>query len=65
MGFDNAHIPKGGRKKRFQGQVVQYDHQHRSLKCKGIPYNFDSPEQMVMDFWNAVDDALRRHGIVK
>ena len=41
MGFDNGRIPKGGRRKAFQGQVVEYDHHHQSMDCKGVPYEFD------------------------
>ena len=36
MGFDNAHAPKGGRRKRFQGRVVEYDHHHQDQRCKGV-----------------------------
>lgn len=64
MGFDNAHTPKGGRRKRYQGQVVEYDHHHQNMMCKGVPYEFDSPAQLIKDFWNAVDTALRSHGII-
>ena len=64
-GFDNAHAPKGGRRRKFQGQIVKYDHQHKDLTCKGIPYHFDSPEQLIEDFWKAVDKTLRSHGIIE
>jgi hypothetical protein len=65
MGFDNAHTPKGGRKKRYQGQVIEYDHHHQDKHCKGVPYVFDSPAQLIEDFWKAVDNTLRRHGVIK
>lgn len=64
MGFDNAHTPKGGRKKRYQGQVVEYDHHHQSENCKGVPYEFDSPGQLIEDFWKAVDTTLRSHDVI-
>ena len=65
MGFDNAHAPKGGRRRRYQGQIVEYDHYHRNLTCKGVSYEFDSPAQLVEDFWSAVDNALRSCNLIK
>jgi hypothetical protein len=65
LGFDNAHVPKGVvGKKRFKGQVV-HDHKHLELGCKGVPYDFDSPGQLLEDFWGAVDEKLREHGVIK
>ena len=65
MGFDNAHTPKGGKRKRFQGQIIEYDHHHKDEKCKGIPYLFDTPAQLIIDFWKAVNETLKRHGVIK
>ena len=65
MGFDNSHVPKGGRRRKFQGQIVEYDHYHKDLTCKGVPYHFDSPAQLVEDFWKAVDKTLTSHGVIQ
>lgn len=65
MGFDNAHAPKSGKKKRYLGQVLEYDHHHKDKSCKGVPYGFDSPDQLIKDFWVAVDNTLRSQGIIK
>jgi hypothetical protein len=65
LGYDNAHAvqPEGGHF-RFAGQVLPYDHQHRYASGnpakKAIPYTFETPGQLVADFWNSVDDALKQ-----
>jgi hypothetical protein len=64
MGFDNAHVPKAGRKHGYKGRIVEYDHQHTDMNCKGIPYSFESPAQLIEDFWKAVDDCLKKHGVI-
>ena len=64
MGFDNAHVPKAGRKRRFKGRIVEYDHYHTDMQCKGVPYSFESPAQLIEDFWLAVDNTLRDLGVI-
>ena len=34
MGYDNAHVPKGGKRGKFKAQIVTYDHQHKTIKCE-------------------------------
>jgi len=58
LGFDNAHAVQP-RRRRFRGRRVVYDHRHSSPRDKGTPYEFDSPEQLMVDFWAAVD-AVRK-----
>lgn len=60
MGFDNAHIAKEKRGK-YKTRRRQWDHKHRNTTCKGVEYEFDSAEQLVMDFWSAVDEYLAAH----
>jgi len=59
LGFDNAHAVQSGRRG-YRGRRVEYDHQHVHPKDKGAPYDFGSPEQLLMDFWRAIDDWRKR-----
>jgi len=64
MGYDNAHVPKGAKRGKYKAQIMTYDHKHQTLKCKGEPYSFNSPAQLIEDFWKSVDDYLKEHGII-
>ena len=64
MGFDNAHAPKGVKKKRFQAQRKEYDHQHQNIECKGVPYEFETPDELLNDFWSAVDEILKNRNVI-
>lgn len=65
LGFDNAHAVKPkGNPFRYAGQVLPYDHQHPYNMKPAVPYYFNSPEKLVTDFWNAVDEALKQEGVV-
>ncbi|HVA55078.1 MAG TPA: DUF6516 family protein [Gammaproteobacteria bacterium] len=55
LGFDNAHAVQSDRRG-YHGRRVEYDHRHAHPKDKGIPYDFESPEQLVTDFWRAIED---------
>ena len=60
LGFDNAHgikIP-AKLKKKYQGRVVAYDHQHRSRLDKGVPYVFETAEQLLQDFFTEISEIL-------
>jgi len=59
LGFDNAHAVQEERRG-YRGRRVEYDHQHAHPKDKGVPYEFESPEQLVSDFWKAVDDWRKK-----
>ena len=56
LGYDNAHTikPKG---KRFASIKITRDHIHRQNKVE--PYEFDSADQLLEDFWNEVDNYLK------
>jgi hypothetical protein len=58
VGFDNAHVPKSKKRKRvkYSGRIVAYDHVHKHDKI--TPYDFESPAQLLNDFWNLVDEVL-------
>ena len=64
LGFDNAHEPKGKKRKKFQARRTEYDHKHQDVKCKGVVYEFESPEQLLIDFWKAVDEILKNEGVI-
>jgi len=58
LGFDNAHAVKAKKHGYYAGTIVSYDHVHRSIKDKGIPYEFESAQQLLNDFLNAVNSIL-------
>ncbi len=57
LGFDNAHAVRQP-SKGFRGKRYEFDHKHRHAKDKGVPYVFESPEQLVDDFWKAVYEFM-------
>lgn len=60
LGFDNAHeVKPEGNPYKYAGRIFTYDHEHKYLKG-AVPYEFVSPEQLISDFWIAVDDALEQ-----
>ena len=56
LGFDNAHAftPK---KKKFGAHKTTWDHKHQEQKI--VPYEYESAEQLLEDFWTAVEETLR------
>lgn len=62
MGFDNAHSIEDKRKGRFSRhrKLSKWDHKHKFKDVAVItPYDYTSAEQLMEDFWKAVDEALR------
>ena len=59
LGFDNAHQIKTRKKGRFVGRSIVYDHKHMNPGDKGVPYVFESAEQLITDFFIEVDKALK------
>lgn len=55
IGFDNAHAVKPSRKK-YGATKSTWDHTHRMNNVE--PYEFESPEQLLEDFWNEVEALL-------
>ncbi|GHC30406.1 toxin-antitoxin system TumE family protein [Aidingimonas halophila] len=60
VGFDNAHAPKAKRRK-FTAKRQEWDHLHERHDV--YEYDFDTPEQLLEDFWQAVDRCLAAEGI--
>jgi hypothetical protein len=55
LGFDNAHGIKL-RKGKFGAKKTTWDHEHQKAIVKN--YEFESPGQLLEDFWAAVDKYL-------
>lgn len=51
LGYDNAHAMKP-RRKRYGAKRVVWDHKHEREITTA--YEFESPEQLLIDFWNDV-----------
>ena len=58
LGFDNAHSVKPPKKFKFSGQKLTYDHRHRHVTDKGVPYAFVDAYQLLSDFFVEVDRVL-------
>lgn len=59
MGFDNAHAIRTRKRGRYKGRSVAYDHKHANPKDKGVPYVFESAEQLITDFFTEADKYLK------
>ena len=63
LGFDNAHgVPHMG--SRFIAPPVEADHWHRDESDEGRPYAFVSADQLIVDFFAAVDVKLAALGLL-
>ena len=58
LGYDNAHAVKPPKKFKFAGQRLAYDHKHRHVSDKGVPYAFVDAHQLLNDFFTEVDQVL-------
>jgi hypothetical protein len=58
LGYDNAHAVKV-KGKRFSGQRLLFDHKHRHVADKGVPYEFKNAHQLMSDFFAEVDSVLQ------
>jgi hypothetical protein len=59
MGFDNAHAVKPPKKYKYSGRKMTYDHKHRTSHDKGVPYEFETAEQLLADFFQAMDSIIK------
>ena len=59
LGYDNAHAVKSPKKFKFAGQRLPFDHRHRSSSDLGVPYMFESAQQLLEDFFAEVDRVIR------
>ena len=55
LGFDNAHAVKP-KKRKHGARKLSWDHQHNRELVE--PYEFESPVQLMDDFWNAVEEVM-------
>ncbi len=55
LGFDNAHSTKPKRKK-YGARKVTWDHKH--MRTKVVPYEYESAAQLLEDFWSDVEQIL-------
>lgn len=59
IGYDNAHSVQTKSRKEYSGRITAYDHHHSSSE-KITSYFFTSPEQLLKDFFNDVDEYLKK-----
>ncbi|HAU0697354.1 TPA: hypothetical protein JBG70_15645, partial [Legionella pneumophila] len=60
LGFDNAHGIKVKESGRYSGRIIKYDHVHTSINDKGTPYEFESAEQLLKDFFQEVNLIIQQ-----
>jgi hypothetical protein len=58
LGYDNAHSVKP-KKFKYAGQKLAFDHKHRHVSDKGVPYEFRNAHQLMADFFIEVDRVLK------
>lgn len=59
LGYDNAHAVKPPKKFKYAGAKLPYDHNHRHVSDKGVPYEFKDAHQLLSDFFVEVDRVLK------
>jgi len=59
LGYDNAHAVKPPKRLKFAGRRLAYDHKHRHVSDKGVPYEFRDAHQLLADFFQEVDRVLK------
>jgi len=59
LGYDNAHAIKPPKKFKYAGRKLTYDHKHRHISDKGVPYEFQNAAQLLADFFAEVDRVLK------
>lgn len=59
LGYDNAHAVKPPKKFKYAGTKLPYDHKHRHVSDKGVPYEFRDAHQLLADFFTEVDRVLK------
>ena len=59
LGYDNAHAVKLPKKFKYAGRRLPFDHRHRHVSDKGVPYGFESAFQLLEDYFKDVDTVLK------
>ena len=62
LGYDNAHAVKPPKKFKYASVRLPYDHKHRHISDKGVPYAFKDAHQLLSDFFVEVDRVLKKVG---
>ena len=60
----STHIPHGVRytltlHEPYGKRILGYDHKHRHIRDKGVPYEFRDAFQLLTDFFQEVDRVLK------
>jgi hypothetical protein len=50
---------KPPKKFKYAGAKLPYDHKHRHVSDKGVPYEFKDAHQLLSDFFVEVDRVLK------
>lgn len=58
FGMDNAHAVAPTKKGICRGRILEWDHVHQSIKDKGTPYEFVNAEQLMQDFFSAIEKII-------
>ena len=59
LGYDNAHGVKPAGKFKYAGRIMTHDHTHQHKEDKGIPYEFQDAQQLLIDFFEKADRVLQ------
>jgi hypothetical protein len=59
LGYDNAHAVKPPNRFKFAGQRLPYDHKHRTSHDEGVPYQFQTAQQLLEDFFKEADRVIK------
>lgn len=59
LGYDNAHAVKPSTKYKHGARRLRFDHKHQRPSDVGVPYEFESPYQLLEDFFKDVDRVMR------
>lgn len=59
LGYDNAHAVKPPKRLNFLGRRFTYDHKHRHVNDKGVPYEFRDAHQLLSDFFEEADRVMK------
>ena len=59
-GMDNAHAAPNVGKGNYAGKIYEWDHVHNGLSDRGTAYQFASPEQLMTDFFDAIEKIIKQ-----
>ncbi|OJX08767.1 MAG: hypothetical protein BGO72_16195 [Burkholderiales bacterium 70-64] len=50
--------PRPPTKFKYAGRILAYDHRHRHVSDRGVPYEFKDAQQLLEDFFKDTDRVL-------